>query len=28
MQDWLNPRYNGLEILQTSLQDMRFSACW
>ena len=27
MQDWLNPRYNGIEILQTSIQDMRFSAC-
>jgi putative SOS response-associated peptidase YedK len=27
MQDWLNPRYNGIEILQASIQDMRFSAC-
>lgn len=27
MQDWLNPKYNGIEILQTSIQDMRFSAC-
>ena len=27
MSDWLNPRYNGIEILQTTIQDMRFSAC-
>ena len=27
MKDWLNPRYKGIEILQSSIQDMRFSAC-
>ena len=27
MKDWINPRYDGLEILQSSIKDMRFSVC-
>ena len=27
MSDWLNPRYNGLEILNAAVGDIRFDSC-
>ena len=27
MTDWLNPKYNGIEILSSAVSDMRFLAC-
>ena len=27
MSDWLNPKYNGIEILSCAASDMRFSPC-
>ena len=27
MSDWLNPKYNGIEILGSAASEMQFSAC-
>ena len=27
MSDWLNPRYNGIEILNAAVEDIRFDSC-
>ena len=27
MSDWLNPRYNGIEILNAAVGDIRFDSC-